>query len=521
MCIAPVTILNPNYGGDFYTYEEGHVKSSSKRLLYTDYNIKVPCGKCIECKRTQYSSYLQRVQIESMTSYVYMITLTYDDNHIPSISFTSDDGMVNIYYSDIHHVQTMFKRLRKYPIFLNRDFRYIAVTEYGSDRFRPHHHLLLFVSMLKDDDQMTPRTLENELFNLVKFEWRVNVGSKRCPLYEPLFTYRSRMVNGKIYSNYDLHLVTADEFKDTDDVGAVSSALKYIISYMLKPNEFEQFLIDQLCIVQDRVSPDIFRRLRSILYTRVHMSKHLGFGFSNGHKVMPSLRYMRSNVFNTHFWQVYQKLPLTEDDFLCTFNQKDYNDFQDRLLHRVGVIDFQHLFSTISPYELTMLCALYKYQRSFFATLIHRYKLDLEVFSMSIFPLTGYDSSYKDSIAYKTLRKYVDVSHASNLPFIGFRCRDTKKDTYLPMCNYFKKYVCVEQDYINWLDRVGADTLSELDFEDSHVSKVQSLASYNIGISQEHLSNKLSHPFKNLPKNFEVIKNSSIFAPSFHFLMSL
>lgn len=518
MCITPVKILNPNYGGDFYAYEEGKVRSASKRLLYTDMFIDVPCGKCVECRRSLYSSYLQRAQMEALTSYVYMITLTYDDAHIPSISFTSDDGDVNIYYSDVKHVQDMFKRLRKCPIFNDRDFRYFSVTEYGTKKFRPHHHLMLFVSKLDTDNDVTPLHLEKELYSLVRSEWRVNVGSRRVPVYEPLFTYHSQVYSGKVYANYDLHLVTNEA---DDETPAVSSALKYLISYMLKPNEFEQYLISQVSSMSELIPEDISRKIKALLYTRVHMSKHFGFGFSAGRKVMPTVRYMRSNVFNCHFWQLYQSLPETFEQFLNSYIEDDYNAFIDKLFNRNCAQDFQELFQFISPYEMSFLVAIYKYNRSLFATLIHRLHMDIEVFSISLFPLSQYDSTYKDSVAYTHLRRYVDESNRFGIPFIGFRYQDKQSDKYVPMCKYFKRYVCTEQDYLNWLDRVGADTLSELEQIDSSITKVQSLISYNNGTSIELLAKKYDNPYKKLPKNFEVIKSNSIFVPTFSTIVSL
>lgn len=518
MCITPVKILNPNFGGDFFAYEEGKVRSASKRLLYTDMYIEVPCGKCVECRRSLYSSYLQRAQMESLSSYVYMITLTYDDAHIPSISFTSDDGHVHIYYSDVKHLQDMFKRLRKYPIFDDRDFRYFSVTEYGTKKFRPHHHLMLFVSKLDTDNDVTPLHLEKELYSLVRSEWRVNVGSRRVPNYEPLFTYHSKLYSGKVYANYDLHLVTNDS---DDDSPAVSSALKYLISYMLKPNEFEQYLISQVSTMSDHIPDDIFRKIKALLYTRVHMSKHFGFGFSLGRKVMPSVRYMRSNAFNNHFWQIYQALPDTFDQFISSYNEDDYCAFIDKMLNRFGASDFQELFQFICPYELHFLVAIFKYNRSLFTTLIHRFHLDVETFSISLFPLTGYDSTYKHSVAYNTLRRYVDESHKFGIPFIGFRYQDKSSDKYVPMCNYFKRYVCTEKDFLNWLDRVGADTLSDLEKTLSSISKVQNLISYNTGQISELLAKKYDNPYKKLPKNYEVIKSYSIFVPTFSTLLGL
>lgn len=521
MCVAPITIPNPNYGGDFYTYEDGRVISTNKRLIYTDDMIQVPCGKCVECRRSQYSSYLQRAQIESMTSYVYMITLTYDDQHIPSLSFTSDSAKVNIYYSNIKHVQDMFKRLRASRFLGERDFRYFAVTEYGSNYFRPHHHILLYVSRLNSDDDLTAKHLESYLYSKIKSQWCINVGSKRVPHYEPLFTFSSVLRNGKIYSNYDLHLVTNDS---DDDCSAFSSAVKYLIGYMLKPNDFERYIVNVLEEQCDILPPDIYRKLSSIIKTRVYMSKHFGFGFdmATGYKVVPSTRYMRSNAFNTMFWQLFKQLPDNVSEFFDLYDEDGYRAFQDRLLSGNNrYIDFRDMFKSLSYYELLHLVAIYKYERKIFSVMIHRYSMDIETFSISLFPIRDRSYSYLDSVAYKTVRRMVDISHQHNIPFIGFIVTEQSKNRFIPLCKYYKRYVCVQQDYINWLDRIGVDSLADIEYDLSHTSKVASVVSYNTSISVDLLSRKVDNPYKKIPKNFDIIKNPVIFAPDYTTLMNL
>lgn len=119
-CQCPIHIRNPSYTPD--------------RPF-----IDVPCGKCIDClqnKRTQWSWRLNQEWRSSTTSY--FITLTYDDEHLP----TDRDGLHPLVKSDL---QKWLKRVRKY---YEKDkevhIRYFACGEYGGDFGRPHFHVILF-----------------------------------------------------------------------------------------------------------------------------------------------------------------------------------------------------------------------------------------------------------------------------------------------------------------------------------------------------------------------------------------
>ena len=121
---------------------------------------------------------------------IYMLTLTYNQDHLPEIyidSHLSLSGEIKLNFADSKHIQDMFKRLRKLHGFPVK--KYIAVSEFGGERHRPHWHLLLFVPKFDSDDEYEPLRIESYLYELFKTEWRINVGSNRKPKYEPLFTF--------------------------------------------------------------------------------------------------------------------------------------------------------------------------------------------------------------------------------------------------------------------------------------------------------------------------------------------
>lgn len=103
------------------------------------YYISYPCGKCPLCARKRLSNWIFRVQQEqkrALTST--FITLTYDDNHLPTNNTANK-----------RDIQLFHKRLRKYrktiPFWDNYPLRYICVSEYGTKSTkRPHYHLIAF-----------------------------------------------------------------------------------------------------------------------------------------------------------------------------------------------------------------------------------------------------------------------------------------------------------------------------------------------------------------------------------------
>lgn len=104
---------------------EGKIKS----------NIIVPCNKCDGCRAERARQWAIRCSHEAqLHTDNCFITLTYDDEHLPSRGLVKSD------------VQNFIKVLRRSFDYhkSNNSFKYFACGEYGSETFRPHYHLLLF-----------------------------------------------------------------------------------------------------------------------------------------------------------------------------------------------------------------------------------------------------------------------------------------------------------------------------------------------------------------------------------------
>jgi len=94
--------------------------------------FKLPCGRCIGCRLERSRQWALRcVHEASLYEDNCYITLTYDDEHLPS------DGSLNL-----KHFQDFMKRLRfKYS---DVRIRFFHAGEYGGKHRRPHYHALLF-----------------------------------------------------------------------------------------------------------------------------------------------------------------------------------------------------------------------------------------------------------------------------------------------------------------------------------------------------------------------------------------
>lgn len=98
----------------------------------TKLGYAVPCGKCFECREKKSEEWAFRLMAErSLHEQACMITLTYDDEHLPADRAVHKED-----------VQLFLKRLRER--IKPKKVRVFYCGEYGERRGRPHYHVLLF-----------------------------------------------------------------------------------------------------------------------------------------------------------------------------------------------------------------------------------------------------------------------------------------------------------------------------------------------------------------------------------------
>lgn len=112
--------------------------------------LSLPCGRCIGCRLQRSKQWAVRLMHEkSLHERSCFLTLTYDDDHLPS-----DHSLV------LDHMQRFNKRLTKAvgPI------RFFQCGEYGPKTFRPHYHTIIFGHDFSSDRLQTNLSERQELY---------------------------------------------------------------------------------------------------------------------------------------------------------------------------------------------------------------------------------------------------------------------------------------------------------------------------------------------------------------------
>lgn len=127
--------------------------------------VQVPCGKCFACQQAKRKNWYFRIKQEEKDNIAsYFFTLTYDNEHLPpAVPFMhSRDGFEFDHVYDYHpfdyrDMQLFLKRMRKKI----GKFRYFGVCEYGSQRGRPHFHLIVFFDHFQDLQKLRIATVKS------------------------------------------------------------------------------------------------------------------------------------------------------------------------------------------------------------------------------------------------------------------------------------------------------------------------------------------------------------------------
>lgn len=127
-----------------------------ERELYhnqKDKYVPVPCGKCPQCLKRRTAGWLFRLEVEALRwQKQFFVTLTYDTEYVP----ITENGFLTLQPADLTN---FFKRLRKRA----GKCRYYLCGEYGTQKKRPHYHMILFgESSMEETDIMLAWTDVNK-----------------------------------------------------------------------------------------------------------------------------------------------------------------------------------------------------------------------------------------------------------------------------------------------------------------------------------------------------------------------
>lgn len=113
--------------------------------------VPCPCGKCESCAKRRASGWSFRILKEAeLKGSAFFVTLTYDNEHCPMKYRTKapdKHGNGEEFQKtqkptvDITHLQKFIKKVRKSNH--SKSISYYAVSEYGSESYRPHYHIIL------------------------------------------------------------------------------------------------------------------------------------------------------------------------------------------------------------------------------------------------------------------------------------------------------------------------------------------------------------------------------------------
>lgn len=467
MCISPINIPNPNTSRLQVALVGEGARFLDSCLTSRKSHITVPCGTCVECRNTYYNSILQRAIVESLTSYVYFVTLTYDDNHIPSIELPNGK---TIYYSDYIHIQYLFKRLRNYNI-IDRDFRYLVALEYGDKRHRPHFHLLLFVARKSDDDNHYPYFLEKHLFDNIKRYYALNKGTRKVPIYEPLFTYRIKRTHQGVKSNYFVKYVDNDlpyyATMNTDTVTNVKT-IRYLISYVNKGSTFDKTIERYISDLKD---PYLSDKLKRLLKSKIRYSKGFGLGFDNGIKVEQSRTYVKTSFLSYLLHR--NELPVTYSEFTQL-----YPDIATHLTIFVRNLDkyfadhtsLRFAVQNLEENDFNIYYILLHYFPAFVTYISRRYYRELDNDNISYFFkfLEPYNYQFQriktdfvnnDTFVAQYIAKGIEVGYNARLPFLAFPLYSS--NTFLPLCKFYKERYTTDEHLLYLYQLIGVDNFDQ------------------------------------------------------------
>ena len=138
-----------------------HGKYTPERASAFEDPILIPCGKCLGCRLDYSRAWADRMMFElDHTGKGVFLTLTYNNAHVPIGMLDNETELPLSYSLNKEDLQKFWKRLRKK--FDDKELRYFACGEYGTNTFRPHYHAIVFGLSLAD---LPDRTLigTNEL----------------------------------------------------------------------------------------------------------------------------------------------------------------------------------------------------------------------------------------------------------------------------------------------------------------------------------------------------------------------
>lgn len=152
--------------------------------------MQLPCGKCLGCRKRRAKEWAVRCMHEaSLSPKNSFVTLTYDDEHLPSNGFLRPKDLGDF-----------LKRLRnaivrkQYEHIDADGLRYFACGEYGDSTFRAHYHALLFGVKFTDLYPIKRDLFTSETLKRIWGHGNVSIGTVtvRSAMYCAMYSVKKR-----------------------------------------------------------------------------------------------------------------------------------------------------------------------------------------------------------------------------------------------------------------------------------------------------------------------------------------
>lgn len=157
------------------------------------------CGQCKSCRKTKRLQKATRIVHEAaMHSRNCFLTLTYDNNHLPS-NHSLDKA------HPLAFLRTWRKQVRDENKcrFEQQQLRYYLVGEYGEKTHRPHYHIIVFGQDFADDripwtsGENQPTTYRSEFAELIWKKGTIVIGDVNPASANYVTKYVTKIITGK------------------------------------------------------------------------------------------------------------------------------------------------------------------------------------------------------------------------------------------------------------------------------------------------------------------------------------
>lgn len=170
--------------------------------------IPLPCGKCRACRKAYSDMWATRMMKEMLYhDSAIFITLTYSDDNLPRHGSLAPDDVKNF----MKRYRRMLNREDAKKGLLKEEYRkikYFLCGEYGSEKNRPHYHVVLFGHRF-DDEKFLKNSKKGgkiyeskKLSKLWKFGW-ANYGDVTFASCAYVAKYVTKKLTGKLAQAYE------------------------------------------------------------------------------------------------------------------------------------------------------------------------------------------------------------------------------------------------------------------------------------------------------------------------------